>query len=112
MHFALTEEQRMIQQLAREFAQQEIAPLSAQHDREQSFPLPVHAKALEDFSQLTAKGRRVQNSPADRFSNTLNGWITDKEQPYPRITALYRYLCSQIEAAAHNKKGTPRKVNG
>ena len=47
MHFALTEEQRMIQQLAREFAQQEIAPLSAQHDREQSFPLPVHAKALE-----------------------------------------------------------------
>ncbi|KAF1727990.1 hypothetical protein CSC76_07755 [Pseudoxanthomonas mexicana] len=73
---------------------------------------PVHAKALEDFSQLTAKGRRVQNSPADRFSNTLNGWITDKEQPYPRITALYRYLCSQIEAAAHNKKGTPRKVNG
>ena len=47
MHFALTEEQRMIQQLAREFASQEIAPLSAQHDREQSFPLQVHAKALE-----------------------------------------------------------------
>lgn len=47
MHFALTDEQRMIQQLAREFASQEIAPLSAQHDRELSFPLQVHAKALE-----------------------------------------------------------------
>ena len=47
MHFALTDEQRMIQQLAREFASQEIAPLSAQHDREPSFPLQVHAKALE-----------------------------------------------------------------
>ena len=75
---------------------------------------PIHAKALEDFSKLTAKGKRVQHpvSAGDRFANTLSKWITGKDQPYPRITTLYQHLCRQIEAAARNKKRTPRKANG
>lgn len=75
---------------------------------------PIHAKALEDFSKLTAKGKRVQHpvSAGDRFANTLSKWITGKDQPYPRITTLYQHLCRQIEAAAHNRKRTPRKANG
>ena len=38
MHFQLTDEQRMIQDLAREFADREIVPVAAQADRDQVFP--------------------------------------------------------------------------
>ncbi len=46
MHFQLTDEQRMIQDLARSFADREIIPLAAQADRDEQFPLAVQAKAL------------------------------------------------------------------
>ena len=47
MDFSLTEEQRMIQDLAREFADREIAPFSAQADVDKVFPLSIQQKALE-----------------------------------------------------------------
>lgn len=47
MHFTLTEEQQMIQNLARQFADQEIMPRAAHADRTHSFPLEVQQKALE-----------------------------------------------------------------
>jgi acyl-CoA dehydrogenase len=45
VNFALTEEQKMIQQLAREFAQKEIAPVAEQYDRSHEYPWPVVKKA-------------------------------------------------------------------
>ena len=47
MDFQLTYEQRMIQDLARQFADQEIIPRAAQADRDQAFPMEVQHKALE-----------------------------------------------------------------
>ena len=47
INFALTEEQKMIQQLAREFAQKEIAPVAEQYDRSHEYPWPVIKKAQE-----------------------------------------------------------------
>ena len=47
MDFALTEEQQAIQALAREFAEQEIAPHAADWDREHRFPREVFAKLAE-----------------------------------------------------------------
>lgn len=47
MHFQLSDEQRMIQDLARQFADREIIPVAAQADRDQVFPLEIHRKALE-----------------------------------------------------------------
>ena len=47
INFALTEEQKMIQQLAREFAQKEIAPVAEQYDRTHEYPWPVIKKAQE-----------------------------------------------------------------
>lgn len=47
MDFQLTDEQRMIQDLARDFADREIVPVAAQADRDQHFPLEIHRKALE-----------------------------------------------------------------
>lgn len=46
MQFQLTEEQAMIQQLAADFARQEIAPLAAQADRDQQFHVPLQQQAL------------------------------------------------------------------
>jgi acyl-CoA dehydrogenase len=44
--FGLTDQQRALQGLAREFARQEIAPVAATHDRERSFPRAVVEKAF------------------------------------------------------------------
>lgn len=41
MDFALTEEQRMVQQMAREFAQAEVAPLAPRTDREHRHPVEL-----------------------------------------------------------------------
>ena len=45
--FDLTDEQKQIQQLARQFARDEILPVAARHDREESYPVDVVAKAHE-----------------------------------------------------------------
>ncbi len=47
MNFALTEEQRMIQDAAREFAQKEIAPIAAEFDHSGEFPAESIRKAGE-----------------------------------------------------------------
>jgi alkylation response protein AidB-like acyl-CoA dehydrogenase len=44
MQFPLTEEQRLIQQTAREFADNEIAPVADRHNREGAFPLDIVKK--------------------------------------------------------------------
>jgi len=45
--FTLSEEQRQIQELAREFAQQEIVPVAAHHDKTGEFPREICRKAWE-----------------------------------------------------------------
>jgi acyl-CoA dehydrogenase len=45
--FGLTEAQRALRDLAREFAAREIAPVAAQHDREASFPWEVLGKGFQ-----------------------------------------------------------------
>ena len=45
MHFELTDDQQMIQEAAREFAQKEIAPIAAAHDESGEFPLETIRKA-------------------------------------------------------------------
>lgn len=47
MVFPLTEEQRMIRDLAREFARKEIAPMAGHYDKKAEFPHPIVAKARE-----------------------------------------------------------------
>jgi alkylation response protein AidB-like acyl-CoA dehydrogenase len=48
VQFNLTEEQQMIQQTAREFADNEIAPVADQHNREHRFPAEI-IKTLADL---------------------------------------------------------------
>src|SRR5262245_14654337 len=47
MHFALTEDQEAIQSAAREFAQNEIAPVAAQFDASGEFPRETIKRAGE-----------------------------------------------------------------
>jgi alkylation response protein AidB-like acyl-CoA dehydrogenase len=47
MHFELTEDQKMIQQTAREFAQAEIAPTAVERDKSAEFPYDIVAKLGE-----------------------------------------------------------------
>ena len=43
--FKLTDEQKMIQKLARDFAQNEIAPVAEHYDKTHEYPWPVIKKA-------------------------------------------------------------------
>ncbi len=45
--FTLTEEQKLLQQMAREFARNEIIPVAKQYDKSHEFPWPVIRKAQE-----------------------------------------------------------------
>ncbi|MDO8692248.1 MAG: acyl-CoA dehydrogenase family protein [Dehalococcoidia bacterium] len=47
MDFDLTPEQQALRQLARDFAQKEIAPVAAEYDEREEFPLPVYKKLGE-----------------------------------------------------------------
>jgi alkylation response protein AidB-like acyl-CoA dehydrogenase len=51
MDFTLTEEQKLIQQTAREFADEQLAPLAAQYDRTEEFTAP-QAKLLAEMGFL------------------------------------------------------------
>ncbi len=45
--FSLTDEQKMMQKLARDFARNEIAPVAEHYDKEEEYPWPVVKKAQE-----------------------------------------------------------------
>ncbi|MDX1615015.1 MAG: acyl-CoA dehydrogenase family protein [Candidatus Promineifilaceae bacterium] len=47
VNFGLTEEQKMIQQLARDFSRNEIAPAAEHYDKSHEYPWPVIRKAQE-----------------------------------------------------------------
>lgn len=47
VHFALNDEQKMIQQLARDFARNEMAPVAEHYDQSHEYPWPVIKKAQE-----------------------------------------------------------------
>ncbi|CAG0937254.1 acyl-CoA dehydrogenase [Thermoflexales bacterium] len=47
INFALTDEQKMLQALARDFARNEIAPVAEHYDQAGEFPLPVIEKARQ-----------------------------------------------------------------
>lgn len=47
MNFLLSDEQRLIQQTAKEFAEKEIYPVSAEHDEQAKWPTEIHRYAWE-----------------------------------------------------------------
>src|SRR5687767_9458456 len=51
MHFELTEEQKLIRRTAREFADEQLAPLAAEYDRTEEFTAP-QAKMLAEMGFL------------------------------------------------------------
>ncbi len=51
MQFQLTEDQRAVRDMVREFAAKEIAPVAAKHDREHSFPMAT-AKRMGELGLL------------------------------------------------------------
>jgi hypothetical protein len=57
MPFELTEDQRLIQKTARDFAQAKLAPFAAKWDEEETFPVPAMREAAElGFAGIYVKG--------------------------------------------------------
>ncbi|MSP11493.1 MAG: acyl-CoA dehydrogenase [Chloroflexi bacterium] len=71
MDFRLTDEQRLVRDLAREFARREIAPVAAEYDRQAEFPYPIYAKARELGLANLAVPARYGGGDLDPFSICL-----------------------------------------
>src|SRR5919204_1910571 len=69
--FALTEEQRALRDLAREFARKEIAPVAALYDREHRFPWEVMRKAFDTGLMNVIVPREYGGGGLSVFESTL-----------------------------------------
>ena len=72
MQLALTEEQQMIQQLARDFARSEIAPAAEHYDKSHEYPWPIIEKAQE-------LGLTAMNIPEDLRYTSDHEWVRVEE---------------------------------
>lgn len=71
MNFTLTEEQKMIQQMVREFAEQEVRPIAAEVDKTHSFPVDTVKRMAElDIFALSIP-EEYGGSGSDYLSYTL-----------------------------------------
>jgi butyryl-CoA dehydrogenase len=68
MQFELTQEQKMIQDAARDFAQKEIAPVAAQLDEEEKFP----AEIVKKLGQLGFMGMTIPTQYGGAGYDTLS----------------------------------------
>jgi alkylation response protein AidB-like acyl-CoA dehydrogenase len=75
MHFSLTEEQKLIQESARDFAQREIVPIAAEHDRTGEFPL----RTIRMAGQLGFMGVEVPEAYGGAGLDTI-GYVLMMEE--------------------------------
>ncbi len=71
MDFELTEEQRAIQDLARDFAAREMAPFAAQWDEDGTFPIPTLRKAAGLGFAAILLGEDVGGAALGRLDSVL-----------------------------------------
>src|SRR4051795_2692070 len=71
MNFDLTDEQKNIQRLARDFAQQEVKPVAEELDRTKSFPYEIVAKLAELGLMGMPFPEQYGGAGADNFSYAL-----------------------------------------
>ena len=69
MNFQMTEERTLIQNLAREFARNEIAPVAAECDRESRFPMDVFHK-LRDVGLVNLTIPEAYGGPGSAASKS------------------------------------------
>ena len=77
MNFDLTDEQRDIQRLARDFATGEVAPVAEELDRTKSFPYELVAKAGAKRPGATTHAfhrRRARRTSASGSSRDFSGF--------------------------------------
>jgi butyryl-CoA dehydrogenase len=68
MHFEISDEQRMIQQMARDFAQKELAPVAAELDEKAEFP----ARHLKKMGELGLMGMMISEQWGGSGLDTLS----------------------------------------
>ncbi len=67
MDFSLTDEQRAIQETAREFARREVDPIVEEFDEQQKFPREVMRKASASSASFSPRSTAARDSA---MSNT------------------------------------------
>ena len=73
MDFELTDDQRMIRDMVRDFAQKEIAPIAAEMDKTEEFPWPVVRK-MGGWACWACPSRRSTAARGPTPSATPSPW--------------------------------------
>jgi len=97
MDFHLTDEQRDIQQMVRKFAQNEIAPIAAEIDRESRFP----AETFEKMGELGLLGLLVPEEYGGVGQSVLTFCVAMEEVAYACGSTSLSYLAHSV-LCAHN----------
>ena len=100
MQFELTEQQRMIKDLAADFAAREVAPIAAQIDQEERFPTDV----VKKMGELGFMGMNVSEKYGEKRSAPelrtlpISGWVPDTGmRPLAKSTpSLSRRRCPSV----------------
>jgi acyl-CoA dehydrogenase len=105
MDFALTDEQRELQEYCRRFAREVIRPAAARHDREESTPWEVIKEAREWGLHGLEHMQRMGNDPDGQM-----GVITAEELHWGCAGIALAIQGSGLAAAGLAASGTPEQI--
>jgi len=97
MEFGLTDEQRDIQDMVRKFAQNEIAPLAVEIDRESRFP----AETFQKMGELGLLGVLVPEEYGGSGQSVLTTCLVAEEVTYACSATALSYLAHAVLCAHH-----------
>ncbi len=97
MDFRLTDEQLEIQQMVRKFAQNEIAPLAAELDRDERFP----AETFRKMGELGLLGLLVPEEYGGAGQSVLTCCVAMEEIAYACLSTALSYLAHAV-LCTHN----------
>jgi alkylation response protein AidB-like acyl-CoA dehydrogenase len=97
MHFDLTEPQRLIRDLARDFAEREVMPRAAEIDRADEFPWDLYKRMAAVQLMLADMSVRIESS---RLLLRRAAWLKDQGRPIIREAAEAKLVASEAAARA------------
>ena len=89
MHFELSDEQKALQETARRFAREEIAPVAAHYDETGEFPREIIRKAWELGLSTTVVPESLSTSTGNRSSHAFRARSGTQGPPWQGSSVIH-----------------------
>ena len=108
MDFRLTEEQKMVQQMAREFAENEMIPHAAEWEKNNEIPMELYRKMAESGEHLSVGAGRPDLRTAPHFGTRTAGAVYHAAFRWPAFPRDARFEHRFKERSVERRGGKPR----